>query len=59
MLQGVPVPIVARLLNHRNAATTLRYAHVRNSDVESAAERIGATIRYGYRRIHVLLRREG
>ena len=44
VLQGVPVPVVARLLGHRNAAMTLRYAHVRDPDVEAAAERIGTAI---------------
>ena len=44
VLQGVPVPVVARLLGHRNASMTLRYTHVRDADVEAAAERIGATI---------------
>lgn len=44
VLQGVPIPVVARLLGHRNASMTLRYAHVRDTDVEVAAERIAATI---------------
>ena len=44
LLQGVPVPVVARLLGHRNAAMTLRYAHVHDRDTEAAAERIGAAI---------------
>ena len=44
VLRGVPVPVVARLLGHRNASMTLRYAHVRDHDVETAAERIGAAM---------------
>ncbi|MCY3856958.1 MAG: tyrosine-type recombinase/integrase [Rhodospirillales bacterium] len=44
LLQGAPVPVVARLLGHRDAAMTLRYAHVRDPDVEAAAERVGAAI---------------
>ena len=44
VLHGVPVPVVARLLGHRNAAMTLRYAHVRDKDIEAAAERIGTAI---------------
>ena len=44
VLQGVPIPVVARLLGHRNVSMTLRYAHVRDTDVEVAAERIAATI---------------
>ena len=42
--RGVPVPVVAQLLGHRDAAMTLRYAHVRDPDVEAAAERIGTAI---------------
>lgn len=44
VLQGVPIPVVARLLGHRNASMTLRYAHVRDRDVEAAAERVGTAI---------------
>ena len=45
VLQGVPVPVVARLLGHRKVSMTLRYAHVRDPEVEAAAERIGTTIK--------------
>ena len=41
VMQGVPLPVVARLLGHRNVQMTLRYAHVADKDVEAAAERIG------------------
>ncbi len=44
VLQGVLVPVVARLLGHRNASMPLRYAHVRDPEVEMAAERIGTAI---------------
>ena len=44
VMQGVPLPVVARLLGHRNVRMTLRYAHVADRDVEAAAERIGAAI---------------
>ena len=44
VMQGVPLPVVARLLGHRNVQMTLRYAHVADKDVEAAAERIGAAI---------------
>ena len=44
VMQGVPLPVVARLLGHRNVQMTLRYAHVADRDVEAAAERIGSTI---------------
>ena len=41
VMQGVPLPTVARLLGHRQVTMTLRYAHVADREVESAAERIG------------------
>ena len=44
VLQGVPLPVVSRLLGHSHAAMTLRYAHVRDPDVEAAAERVGMAI---------------
>lgn len=43
-LQGVPLPVVARLLGHRQVRMTLRYAHVADREVEAAAERVGAAI---------------
>ena len=42
VMNGVPVPVVSRLLGHSNAQMTLRYAHLADKDVEAAAERIGA-----------------
>ena len=44
VMQDVPLPIVARLLGHRNPCMTLRYAHVGDSEVEAAAERVGQKI---------------
>ena len=44
VLNGVPLPTVARLLGHRNVSMTLRYAHVADHEVEAAAERIGHAI---------------
>ncbi len=44
VLNGVPLPIVARFLGHRQVSMTLRYAHVADSEVEAAAERIGEGI---------------
>ena len=44
VLQGIPIPVVARLLGHRNVSMTFRYAHVRDRDIETAAERIGTAI---------------
>ena len=42
VMNGVPVPVVSRLLGHSNARMTLRYAHLADKDVAAAAERIGA-----------------
>lgn len=42
VLQGVPLPVVARLLGHAHERMTLRYAHVSDRETEAAAERIGA-----------------
>ena len=44
VMQGVPLPTVARLLGHRQVSMTLRYAHVADRDVEAAAERVGQAI---------------
>ena len=44
VLQGVPLPVVSRLLGHKRPSMTLRYAHVGDREVEAAAERIGAAI---------------
>ena len=44
MIEGVPLPVVSRLLGHRDASMTLRYTHVADREVEAAAERIGARI---------------
>ena len=44
VLQGVPLPIVSRLLGHKRPSMTLRYAHVGDRETEAAAERIGVAI---------------
>ena len=44
VLQGIPLPIVSRLLGHKRPSMTLRYAHVGDWETEAAAERIGAAI---------------
>ena len=43
-MQGIPLPVVARLLGHAQVQMTLRYAHVSDRDVEAAAERIGGAM---------------
>ncbi len=45
VLQGVPLPVVARMLGHSRTAMTLRvYSHVADREVEAAAERIGGVL---------------
>ena len=44
VLQGVPLPVVSRLLGHKHPSMTLRYTHVGDRETEAAAERIGAAI---------------
>ena len=41
VMNGVPVPVVSRLLGHSNTRMTLRYAHLGDRDIEQAAERVG------------------
>ncbi len=43
-MNGVPLPVVARLLGHSNVAMTMRYAHVGDREIEAAAERVGQTL---------------
>ncbi len=44
VMQGVPLPVVARLLGHSKLTMTLRYAHTGDREIEAAAERVGARI---------------
>ena len=44
VLQGIPLPVVSRLLGHKHPSMTLRYAHVGDRETEAAAERIGTAI---------------
>ena len=44
VMNGVPVPVVSRLLGHSNVRMTLRYAHLADRDIEAAAERVGAVM---------------
>jgi len=41
VMNGVPVPVVSRLLGHAHVQMTLRYAHLADRDIEAVAERIG------------------
>ena len=44
VMNGVPVPVVSRLLGHSNVRMTLRYAHLGDREIEAVAERIGQSI---------------
>ena len=44
VMNGVPVPVVSRLLGHRDVRMTLRYAHLADKEIEAAAERIGTAL---------------
>ena len=44
VLQGVPLPVVSRLLGHKQPSMTMRYAHVGDREIEAAAERVGTAI---------------
>ena len=44
VMNGVPAPVVSRLLGHRDVRMTLRYAHLADPEVELAAERIGSAM---------------
>ena len=44
MMNGVPVPVVSRILGHSNVRMTLRYTHFGDREIEAAAERIGRSI---------------
>ncbi len=43
-MQGTPLPVVARLLGHRQTTMTLRYAHTGDRKNDFAAERIAGLI---------------
>ena len=43
-MNGVPLPVVSQLLGHKNVRMTLRYAHLADSEIEVAAERVGQAI---------------
>ena len=44
VMQGTPLPVVAKLLGHSQTTMTLRYAHTGDRETEAAAERIGRMI---------------
>ena len=44
VMSGVAVPVVSRLLGNSDLGMTLRYAHLAETDIEAAAERIGAAL---------------
>ena len=44
VMNGVPVPVVSRLLGHSDVRSTLRYAHLGDRQIEEAAERVGQAI---------------
>ena len=44
VMNGVPVPVVSRLLGHADVGMTLRYAHLGDREIEAAAERVGKAV---------------
>ena len=44
VMNGVPVPVVSRLLGHSSVSMTLRYAHLGDREIEEAAERVGLAV---------------
>ena len=44
VMNGVPLPVVSRMLGHSNVRMTLRYAHLGDKEIEAAAERVGQSI---------------
>ena len=44
VMNGVPVPVVSRMLGHSSVRMTLRYAHLGDREIEEAAERVGQAI---------------
>ena len=44
VMNGIPVPVVSRLLGHSDVKMTLRYAHLADKEIEAAAQRVGAAL---------------
>ncbi|HEY7374544.1 MAG TPA: site-specific integrase [Polyangia bacterium] len=49
--RGVPLPVVMRLAGHSSAATTQRYTHIVEDDLDDAKRVIDAAIRRGPKRV--------
>ena len=43
-MNGFPVPVVSRMLDHSNVSMTLHYAHIGDREIEAAADRVGQEI---------------
>ncbi|MGR5299297.1 site-specific integrase, partial [Vibrio mediterranei] len=44
VLEGYPIPMVAKLLGHKRISSTLRYTHVGDAHLEIEAQKIGWVI---------------
>ena len=44
VMNGVPMPVVSRLLGHADVGMTMRYAHLGDREIEAAAERVGQAV---------------
>ena len=44
VMQGVNLPMISKLLGHRQIAMTLRYTHIHDADAIAAGERVGNSI---------------
>ena len=45
VMRRIPLPVVSRLLGHRSARMTIRYAHVSDDETQKAAQRIGIALK--------------
>ena len=44
VMNGVPIPVVSRILGHSSVRMTMRYAHLGDREIEAAAERVEKAI---------------
>ena len=44
VMNGVPIPVVSRLLGHSSLQMTLRYTHLADRDIKAAGERVGTAM---------------